>query len=407
MAIKDSVISQVLKSEATLSSSRALYKRLRNHSEPTAEDKTEHKPGTNRVQTEHKLNTIEAKNRTQTEHNLESFVLIEHKPHTELNTKPDTNRTQTEHKPNTPITYSSLVGLQRYTLLFLYQESRATRSRTTRELSLLHVSQSLNVRLGSVKTTLARLEQKRFIKRVTFKNGRGGWSQYELTDTIYNELLQLETEHKLNTNRTQNGHKMDTELNTELNTTPPSSSSNFNYKNTTTDELAAEYEEVNFNALSHIGFTRSHLLQIVRRTDLPPQLIQDSIDAFAFDLEKNNKHQSFKKSPLEVFMGIIGKGMVYNAPENYQTPKQLNMKLYLEQKRIELENSRKLEEEALSVAFEEWKKAGQNQCLVEDLILQLEPMIRKNNSAVDGMLYSYYKENVWVEEKEEYLKDFK
>ena len=52
MAIKDSVIDQVLKSEATTISSQILYQRLRNMPSNTQQSRgqTEHKPSTNRTQ---------------------------------------------------------------------------------------------------------------------------------------------------------------------------------------------------------------------------------------------------------------------------------------------------------------------------------------------------------------------
>lgn len=400
MAIKDSVIDQVLKSEATTISSQILYQRLRNMPSNTQQSRgqTEHKPSTNRTQkrtqTEHKLNT----NQTQTEHRKQQS---DHKLNTELNTEEDTNRTQTEHKPNTENSFSALVGLQRNILLFLFQQSKIIRSRITQELSLFYIADQVKIKLGSVKTTLTRLEEKGFIKRVSFKNGRSGWSKYEIPDSIYNELLYIETANKPSTNRTQTEHKLNTELNTELNTMPLSSSSVLNIKTTT--NLNEEFININFDELESVGFTKNHLYQITTRSNLPANLIQESIDAFAFDLKKNNKAASFKKRPLDVFMGLLTKGSVYLPPENYETPQQESMRLFLARKRAIIEKDKKQQEEALELAFEAWSNKKMNQPLIQELISKIEPWMKKNEMVVRAELYSYYKENVWSTEKENFL----
>ena len=90
--------------------------------------------------------------------------------------------------------------------IFIYRACQYARAQETDPLTLEHVSTSLKIRIGSVKTTLRRLEEKQVLERVQFRNGRGGWSKYRLPETIFREMLQLETGHKPDTKWTQSGH---------------------------------------------------------------------------------------------------------------------------------------------------------------------------------------------------------
>src|SRR5690606_18967080 len=126
-----------------------------------------------------------------------------------------------------------------------------------------------------------------------------GWTRYELPDDVYNEILQHETTDKLYANRAQTIDKLEAKPITQPNTTPLSSSSF--YKDTTTSELLEVGYEFNITSLQNIGFTETHLKQLVSRSGLSAQVIQDSIDSFAYDLRKNNveaRIRSKKTDPL-------------------------------------------------------------------------------------------------------------
>ena len=83
----------------------------------------------------------------------------------------------TGNKVVTTFSFSSLVGLQKKILLFLYESCKAARSKITNPISLEHLSDSLKSSIGSLKTTIRRLENKQLLTRVEYKNGRGGWSK--------------------------------------------------------------------------------------------------------------------------------------------------------------------------------------------------------------------------------------
>ena len=118
-----------------------------------------------------------------------------------------------------------------------------------------------------------------------------------------------------------------------------SSSSSLKYiETTTTDEASKDFNpawaEIDCESLNEIRFGRGHVTQIARDGRLTPEELQDSIYAFAFDLEHNGKAKGMTKPPLNYFMGILRKGP-YAAPANYEPPEIRQRRLYLEAKERE------------------------------------------------------------------------
>lgn len=91
------------------------------------------------------------------------------------------------------------VGLQRDIIIFICHECKNSRSRITEALTLEHMAMSLKRSTGAIRTTIQRLEKKGCLLRAGFKNGRGGWSRYELPDSIYHDVLRSETSNKVAT----------------------------------------------------------------------------------------------------------------------------------------------------------------------------------------------------------------
>ena len=313
-------------------------------------NKIQNKKNTNWTQCDNKTNT----NRTQIEH------------------KVDTNQTQSghetgheiEHKLGTKSGFLTLVGLQRKVLLFFYENCRNTRSKITSPFTLEILADRLNIRKGSVKTTIRRLETKTFIRRVDFKNGRSGWSSYEVPNSVFTELTRMETEHKLDTNWTQIEYKTNTKLDTKADTAEFSSSSKDLYKTTTTDQtipskpespqLPDEWLAIDIEPLRSINFTHMHLSQLATEEQLTPKIVQQSIDFFAFDLSNNNKAKTIKGSPLNFFMGILRNRGGYVIPDNYGSPEERYMKDYAKKLRQQGEEMARLENEAIELSFKSW-----------------------------------------------------
>jgi hypothetical protein len=125
-----------------------------------------------------------------------------------LHKKPRTNLGQTQDILPILCNFYSLVGLQRKITLFIYEICKVSRSRITSPLSTEHLASTCQTTKFSVQKTIQRLENKKVISRNSFKNGRGGWTQYELSDAIFQEIMHEETQSKLRTNLGQNLGKL-------------------------------------------------------------------------------------------------------------------------------------------------------------------------------------------------------
>ena len=373
--------------------------------------KTDNKVATNREQTGNKVGPELATNRQQSENEAGASkrgqVETGNKVGPELATLSATKWQQTDNKPATNTPFSSLVGLQRGIMIFLYDACKTARSRATAALTLEHIGACLKTSSGSAKTSIQRLEDKGCITRVEFKNGRGGWSKYELPDVLFREMLQLETENKLATNREQTGNKVGPELATEPATSLSSSSSsidlNQNLKTTTTGEpelfegtatqLAPEWQQVDYSPLSEFGFTQTHLAQIIRQGLLAPPEVQDSIHFFSFDLRRNGKGKGLTGSPLNFFMGIVRKGIPYAPPENYESPTDEARRKTREFKERKERERRAEEQKIFELEFSEWRRG-----LAADELAKLLPEYgRKPGSIQDAALNTYFETNVWPE----------
>ena len=323
---------------------------------------------------------------------------------TELTTQSTTKLQQTYSKVTTESSFLALVGLQRRLIIFLYELCRSQGVRVTNAVSIANIAISCKTTSRAAQETIRRLEFKGFIRRTGYKNGRGGWTTYELPEGVYRELFQLETSNKLTTNLQQTPNKLPTELTTQP-TTSLSSSSSFieleNLKTTTTGEpelfddariqLSPEWSEVDFSPLSEIGFSRAHILQLAKHAKLSAEEVQNSIHFFAFDLKRNDKGREVKGPPVNFFMGILRKGLPYAPPENYESPEAEARRKYIEGKR-RLEEQRLAEEQELrDLEYAEWRRGLSHQqitAIVPEVVLRIP-------RACEETLKSHFQDNVW------------
>jgi len=371
---------------------------------------------TNLGQTKDKLKTQQRTNTRQTQDkhktNLRQKLKTQDKLRTQYETEHKTNLRQTQDKPRTNTTFLALVGLQRNIALFMYEACKAARDKITAPLSIEHIALSCKTTKSSAQKTIQRLEYKGVVKRAEIKNGRGGWTRYELPEFIFQEILHAETQDKFRTNTRQNWDKIGTEPRTELKTTSPSSGSFNIYKKTTTtgDDASApflspvqssllseEWLNLDIEPLSEIGFSKTHLMQIATQNKLTTVIVQDSINAFAFDLKENGKGKAIKGDPINFFMGILRNGKPYAPPSNYESPQDKAMRIYLEKMR-EIEKKRAdNEKELFELTFSDWFLK-----LTDDQKRELLPeMLRKNadlktSKFLENSARSHFEKQIWA-----------
>jgi hypothetical protein len=225
-----------------------------------------------------------------------------------IRNKAATNSQQTGNKPATKTAFSELVGLQRDIIIFICHECKNSRSRITEALTLEHMAISLKRSTGAIRTTIQRLEKKGCLLRAGFKNGRGGWSRYELPDSIYHDVLRSETSNKVATNSQQTGNKVASQLATEL-ATRASSSSSLNIKETTTTQLGEEWD-FDITPYAKFGFMASQLKQLASLGVISAADVEQSLIEFNYDLT-NNTLPIIKTGKINFLMGLLRSGHSY------------------------------------------------------------------------------------------------
>jgi len=267
------------------------------------------------------------------------------------------NLLQTPSKPNPKISFSSLVGLQRNILLTIFSSSKTSRTKTTEPLTLEFISNEAKTTNKSTKTAIQRLIKKGFMKTEEYKNGRGGWCKFSIPDFLYQELLNLESYSKLTSNPIQTPFKVPSQPHPQP--TPTALNNNNNYINnitTTTErdvvkETGEEYKKIDFSFLSEIGFGITQISQLAELKILP-DLIQESINHFAFGLKHNEKTKEIP-NPLYRLMGVLRKGNVWTE-DNYESAQDIAMREYIERLEREKEQRRARYERIFELKYDEW-----------------------------------------------------
>lgn len=286
-----------------------------------------------------------------------------------------TNSSQTVHQSvhktvheretnGSQIGFSELVGIQQKIVLALFKSCTLTGQNLTQKITLDYLASTANVNKKSLKTTMNRLKRKGVIIVAEYKDGRGGWTKYNLANNVYEDIVKSGAWEQGNGKQTV--YKGHTEEGTEAVTTGSYSSSS-NIKTTTTD-LDDAWKNIDCTPLEDIGFCTEHLKQLMGRNTA--EIVQQSIHHFAFYLET---HQP--GDPLKLFMGVLRKGQAW-IETKYQSPQERALKAVLEAKREEQERVEKMEAELLEFNFSDWVSKlteEQQRAIVNPVSLNLAP----------------------------------
>jgi len=267
---------------------------------------------------------------------------------------------------------------------------------------------------STFKTVRARLQQKGFLAKSVIKKGPGGWVQYKIPHEIWQQLV-TEWGYNKSTEGLQSDDNRSTSRTTNQTTTLSSSSSGGIFdKNTTTTHLdynpqvkaalSPDWQGIDYEPLKEIGFSQSHLLQVIRAQPkldedkrLTPEQLKEAISWFSFDLLENNKAREIRTTPLNYFMGLMVKGSPYARPANYESLEDTARRKYFESKQAYKAKKEAQEREILDLEFESW---------VEGISVEekrdLVPTIGKAGGPVEQAgLRRHFEENVWPSQKKE------
>ena len=329
---------------------------------------------------------------------VEPRVRVKVEPQPEPLLKPKLSQTKVKVEPKSTFLggIESLVGLQRNTLLFIYDSCRNQGSRVSPPITVQNAAAAVESTLAAVRKAIQRLEIKGFINRSSYKDGRGGWTCYELAESTYRDLLQIETRVKVEPMLSQTRVKVGPQPEPQPEPSLSSSSSDlFSNKDLTTTEANQDlWQSVTWQILAPHGFTETHLRQL-QDSKVDPEKLQKSIEAFEFDLRVNKR--TFQKGPVVVFMGIVRRGGEYAPPANFESEEDKLLRELVERKESAKNRKLELEKKALEFEFETW---FENLSPSErDEIVPETSVIRSGTKAQEVTLKKYFQDKIWPELK--------
>ena len=329
------------------------------------------------------------------------------KVNSKLNSKVNSNLTlKLTQKSELDYQLKELTDLQKKVLLYIYDLSKTNADRISDPIYFKTACLNLNIKKNSLRITITRFIERAYLYRVNFVNGRNGYSTYRLTDEIYNKIAKVNS--KVNSNLTQSNSNLFSNNNNLINKDNIIiTSSGEEIVSTKNQEilfdLSDDWTAIDVTPLEKIKFTENHVLQLSKKSKLSPEIIQDSIKAFAFDLFENKLIETIK-TPLKMIMGLLIKGQPYNPPDNYESEKDRAMRLYYEKKRRDEDVRRQREEKLIEIELSSWTvglSETEKELFVSEGYKKLNPESGMAKKIMEADLKSYFLENVWPEKIEE------
>lgn len=267
-------------------------------------------------------------------------------------------------------------GSQCKILEYFAERCLETGSLSTGYFKISKLAKQTGLEEKTIYTAIYRLErQKKLIIRQKGKEGSGGSSRFMFaSEDIKNQILcgrDKITGNRLNT------------LNSGV----------------TTDMENFGWNEINTDLLNEIGLNQKHLLQL--RNYSSPQIVQESINHFAFGLQNNAKTKSYK-DPVAVLVGVLRKGEAW-IESAYKSPQEIATEKLLAQKKAENERVRQLDEKLQNEYFVDWIEnltEEQIKTIVGDNMVGPKSLQEK---AKKSLLMEYFQTNEWPKLKKSVL----
>ena len=205
----------------------------------------------------------------------------------------------------------------------------------------------LSIKATHLRNLILRLTEKGVGKIILHKSGRHALRIFEFEKDVYSSLVTRKN--KLNQKMSAFSQNLVDKENSSLSVNEPS-------------YLDEEFFKIDLSPMESYGFNSSHIIQIYREYKTNPtlklsdEIVQDSINAMAFDLKHNNVEKDFKNAPAVVLLSLLKKGKPYSSktPEKFVSPQMEAMRRYVETKSKEQKERQDLEDRTKQLALQEW-----------------------------------------------------
>lgn len=253
-----------------------------------------------------KSKLVQSSAKVEPKQSRKTALKVKVEPQPEPNDEPKLSQSSAKIESN--IFFEELVGLQRNVLIHIFEMCVRSGSRTTPPVAISNLAIAIETTVSAGRKAIQRLEDKGFIIRGSFKDGRGGWTKYELKEEVYKTLLLDNRMAKLEPNISQSRAKVGTQLEPQPEPSVPCSSSNLNINNTTTTQSELEPDlwlSVPKNLEGRVSIRQ--LRDFVKQNLISAEDLQSSLDGFAYDLEKGSIRAK-NGNPVAILIGAVKSG---------------------------------------------------------------------------------------------------
>ena len=245
--------------------------------------------------------------------------------------------------------------------------------------------QVVSIKPAHLRNLILRLSEKKIFKVLLHKSSKHALRVFEFEKNTYTSLT------KRKFNLIENIHNIDS----------------FDVKdNEHSKSLAKPFKNIDLSSLESVGFNETHLIQIHKEYEKNPnkilseEILQHSIDAFAFDLKHNHITERFKSSPAIVLLSLLKKGMPYSSrtPDKFLTPQQEALQNYLSNKQKKIEAQEEQESKLKEIEFIEWQDRLTEQeinSIIGDKVNSLVGSKIMKEKSIRSWLVQHFDSEIW------------
>lgn len=292
---------------------------------------------------------------------------------------------------------NKLAGKEKILVMFIFKHCQSIGSLESQRITTETLKNSLNVKDAHLRNLIFRVSEKGVFNVSEVKQGRFGWRRFAIPQQVYDKLHLEDSV----------SNALATSVSNAL-AYPLADDSrrrrDINIKESTATVLPDDWKNIDVDPLRSINFGMAELLNIFKECPetITAQIVQDSINQFAWGLERNPIRYEKLHSPAGVLVKHLQQGTPW-AEATYVSPEDKSRRIYLEQVNTRKEEEKKLDEALRSEHFNIWEPS-----LTEEERNNILPEDAKRHGIkahIRSCLVSHHKEHVWQEKRKEFYEE--
>lgn len=156
-------------------------------------------------------------------------------------------------------------------------------------------------------------------------------------------------------------------------------------------KLPKEWQDIDIEPLAKIGFSLQHILMLYQAEKVSPEIVQESINAYAWGIENNAEAYKKYKNHLTVLLGVLKKGGSW-IESAYESPQDIAFKNMIALRRQQKDKQDKMIDELVEVEFPQWR-ALLDKTQINTII---PPGIGISSYSIEPLLKSHFKREVLI-----------